>query len=252
MFDTTARSIAEFRSLIDRSLEEMLRPGELNPAVQYAVFSGGKRMRPMLTLLAAQACGADASAAVPAACAVELLHTASLILDDMPCMDNAAERRGIPAVHVMFSEGMATLASLALLNRAYSILGLSAGLLGEAEACVAEMIEGQAVDLQGGLENPNRKTSSLMRLTFTAGAIACGASNADVQVLARCGEQVGEAYQMYDDFEDGDAGSETGADEMVAEAKAKLHRHFGHRATPLTAAIDAIARHCHSAGLVAA
>jgi geranylgeranyl pyrophosphate synthase len=117
---------------------------------------------------------------------------------------------------------------------------------------VAEIIEGQAIDLQGRRERLNRKTRGLMRLSLTAGAIACGASDADIRALARCGEYVGEAYQMYDDFEDGDATSKSVADELVAEAKAILDDRFGARGFPLMKAIDAIVTHFSDRRLIAA
>jgi len=253
VFDATARSFAELRSLIDSSLHALLdgallgdgppHGSEVARAVRYAMFSGGKRTRPALTLLAVQACGGDLQKAVPAACAIECLHCASLIFDDMPCMDNAPERRGVASAHVMFGEGMAVLAALALLNRAYSLFGQHRALAMEAATCVAEIIEGQAIDLQGRRERLHRKTRGLMRLSLTAGAIACGAMEADIHVLARCGEYVGEAYQMYDDFEDGDATSKSGADELVAESKAALQDRFGARGFPLLTAIDAIVAH---------
>ena len=257
MPDATARSFAELRSMIDSSLEVLLDAGllqgsELRPAVRYALFSGGKRTRPTLTLLAVHACGGDIPKAVSAACAVECLHCASLIFDDMPCMDNASERRGVSSAHVTFGEGTAMLAAVALLNQAYSIFGQHRGLALEAGACVAEIIGGQAVDLQGGHERPHRKTTGLLRLSLTAGAIACGASEQDVRVLARSGEQVGEAYQIYDDFEDGDSSSIVGADELVAAAKSTLQNQFGPRVSPLLAAIDAIVSHFSERRLVAA
>jgi geranylgeranyl diphosphate synthase type II len=216
------------------------------------MFSGGKRTRPILTLLGVQACGGDLQKAVPAACAIECLHCASLIFDDMPCMDNAPERRGVASAHVIFGEGMAVLAALALLNRAYSLFGQQRALSMEACACVTEIIEGQAIDLQGRRERLNRKTRGLMRLSLTAGAIACGASDADIDALARCGEYVGEAYQMYDDFEDGDSTSKSGADELVAAAKGILDDRFAARGFPLVKAIDAIVIQFNDRKLVAA
>lgn len=257
MFDGTNRSFAELRSIIDSALEELLDKGllrgsQMNPAVRYAMFSGGKRTRPLLTLLAVHACGGDVHKAVPAACAIECLHCASLILDDMPCMDNAIERRGVAAAHVIFGEGIATLAAVALLNQAYSIFGQHHALAHEGGACVAEMIEGQAVDLQGGRERAHRKTTGLLRLSLTAGAIACGAADPDIHVLAQSGECLGEAYQMYDDFEDGDAASVMSADQLVAESKSVLQARFGTRVSPLLAAIDGIVLHFTARKLVAA
>lgn len=267
MLETTSRTSTELRStaselhsVIESSLQGLLREGEVSPAVRYAMFSGGKRIRPMLTLLAVQACGGDVREGLPAACAIECLHCASLIWDDMPCMDNAPERRGVSAVHVVFGEALATLAALSLLNCAYAIFGRYSGLAAEAGLCVAAMIEGQAADLEGGPGRDHRqasgqtygKTTGLMRLTLTAGAIACGTSKTDVCVLARCGGYIGEAYQIFDDFEDGDAASQTGAHDMIAQAKSVLQHHFGTRAAPLIAAVDQIAVRCAEKKPVAA
>jgi geranylgeranyl diphosphate synthase type II len=216
------------------------------------MFSGGKRTRPQLTLLAALACGGDLQAALPAACAIECLHCASLIWDDMPCMDNSSERRGVAAVHLMFGEGTATLAALSLLNHAYAIFGRYPGLSAEATHCVSEMIAGQVLDLKGGPRRDLRKSTGMMRLTFTAGALACGADAGDVSLLARCGEQVGAAYQIFDDFADGDVPSAEGAEDLITDTQALLQRHFTGNAAPLIAAVGQIARHFSGKSLAAA
>ncbi len=232
-----------YRDLIECRLRELLPesglPGSdrLNDAIGYAVFPGGKRMRPILTLLGAESVGGDFDAALDAGCAVEFLHASSLIFDDLPAMDNARERRGLPALHLVFGEDVAVLAALALFNQAYAIFGRSPRLIAEATSCigVSGMIGGQAVE---GME----KTTSLLRLALTAGAIACGASSADVRALARCGECLGEAYQLYDDLLDGDVphhASETcliRAQELIAESKAAAGIH----GATLAAAIDRI------------
>src|ERR1044072_581764 len=109
------------RRLIEDALAEVLpltfhmNVGRLNEALHYAVFPGGKRMRPMLTIIGARAAGSSARRALPAACAIEFLHTSSLILDDLPAMDDATLRRGRSALHIAFGEGIALLAALALL-----------------------------------------------------------------------------------------------------------------------------------------
>ncbi len=236
---------AELRALIESALEELPTAGVVAAAARYAVFSGGKRIRPLLTLLAAQASGAETGEALRAACAVEYLHCASLIWDDMPAMDNASERRGGPAVHVRFGEAVATLAALALMNRAYAIFARNARLAAEAENCVAAMIEGQA-------SGDHRKTAGLMRLTLMAGAMAAGRPRADAMTLGRCGELIGEAYQIFDDFRDGDAGSAAGAEDAMAEAKTILRRHFGPRAAGLIESVEAVANHCAGRRLAAA
>jgi geranylgeranyl diphosphate synthase type II len=194
----------------------------LNEALRYAVFPGGKRLRPMLTIIGTKLVGGEVQKALPAACAVEFLHTSSLILDDLPAMDDADLRRGRPAVHLACGEGIATLAALALFNQAYALLARAAGqsgepaltekLLAEAAHCIGAdgMIGGQAVDLAlraagAGPEvlgSRNLKTTALMRLTMTAGAIGCGANDADVSALAKFGEFLGLTYQICDDLLD--------------------------------------------------
>ena len=188
----------------------------LDDAVRYAVFPGGRRWRPSLTLLGAFASGVPVDTAFPAACGVEYLHSASLILDDLPCMDDGRERRGRPTLHRVFGEGIATLAALALLNRGYELFlpaapgpaGDGARLMREAmHAIGAEgMVGGQAADLGGAvsdLAHRQPKTTSLVRLAAVAGALAGGAADEDVAALARFGECLGHAYQIHDDLADG-------------------------------------------------
>lgn len=194
----------------------------LNDALQYAVFPGGKRWRPMLSLLGAELVGAQAEDAMPAACAMEFLHTSSIIFDDLPAMDDAPIRRGRAALHCVFGESIAVLTGLALMNESYSLLSQTARqhgggeaaalLVEEAARCIGSngMIGGQAVDLmlQGNgqaseaLVSRNLKTTALMRLTMIAGAVACGADSQDAAVLSDFGESLGMAYQICDDLLD--------------------------------------------------
>ena len=213
--------IASHRTLIDAGLRAHLPRGgamctaDLNHAIEYAVFPGGKRLRPALALLGAGVAGCDVRQAVAAACAVEYLHTSSLIFDDLPAMDDAGMRRGRLALHLRFGEDVALLAALTLLNRAYAIFGATPRLIAEAAMCIGErgMIGGQSFDLQARIPSEdgpgstwfasrNQKTTALMRLTLTAGALACGASGASVAALARCGCLLGDAYQICDDMLD--------------------------------------------------
>jgi geranylgeranyl diphosphate synthase type II len=112
---------------IDRALdrwlpEEKVKPRTLHTAMRYSIFAGGKRLRPILCLAAAEACGGTASAAMPSACAIECVHTYSLVHDDLPCMDDDDLRRGRPTTHKVFGEGVAVLAGDALLTLAFEIL----------------------------------------------------------------------------------------------------------------------------------
>ena len=194
----------------------------LDEAIAYAVFPGGRRWRPALTLLGALVTGVDRRRVLDVACGVEFVHTASLILDDLPSMDDGFERRGRPTLHRVFGEGVAVLAALALLNRGYELFapldedqarhGAGAQLLREATTAIGVdgMIGGQAADLSGRdaapLASRQRKTTSLVRLAVVAGAIAGGASDEDVQALATFGECLGGAYQIHDDLLDTSAG----------------------------------------------
>lgn len=195
----------------------------LNEALRAAVFPGGKRWRPILTLLGTMAAGGDTQSAMPIACAIEFLHTSSLILDDLPAMDDARLRRGRAALHLIYGEGLALLAAVALLNQAYALLagggGAGAGtgrLIAEAARCIGPdgMVGGQAADLDThfdtgasrgnshALASRQLKTTALARLTIIAGAVAAGADEKDVAALARYGECLGAAYQICDDLLD--------------------------------------------------
>ena len=205
---------------------------QLDRALQYAIFPGGKRLRPTFSLLGARVFGGDLKLALPAACAVEFIHTSSLIFDDLPCMDDAERRRGLPVLHRVYGEDVALLAGIALLNQAYALFGRQPLLLEEAVLCIGVkgMIGGQALDVamqgaekklseehQQNLRDRNRKTSAMMRLALTSGALACGFSHDEVAPLGRAGEFLGEAFQICDDLVDGhrcsgETGKPTGQD----------------------------------------
>ena len=206
--------------MIEAALEQSLplsaqRGAErLNEALRAAVFPGGKRWRPILTLLGTMAGGGDAQSSAPIACAIEFLHTSSLILDDLPAMDDAKLRRGRAALHLIYGEGLALLAALALLNQAYALLAQAGAgrLIEEAALCIGTdgMIGGQAADLDirasrgdsHALASRQLKTTALARLTISAGAIAAGADERDIAALSRYGECLGAAYQIRDDLLD--------------------------------------------------
>ncbi|HMS40044.1 MAG TPA: polyprenyl synthetase family protein, partial [Pyrinomonadaceae bacterium] len=120
--------VEKHRSQIEKSLREFLplAPSKIetqfNEAVEYALFSGGKRLRPVLTLLGAELFGAKAETVLPAAVAGEFIHTSSLIFDDLPCMDNASERRGKTSLHEKFGEGLAVLVAIGFLNASYGLV----------------------------------------------------------------------------------------------------------------------------------
>jgi geranylgeranyl diphosphate synthase type II len=226
------RYVEKHRPAIEKSLREFLplAPPQIetkfNEAVEYALFSGGKRLRPVLTLLGAELFGAKAETIMPAAVAGEFIHTSSLIFDDLPCMDNAAERRGKTSVHEKFGEGLAILVAIGFLNASYGLVFVNhanlpeRAMLAHAELveCIgaAGMIGGQSVDLAlaKGATAPqenlnydyeavrNLKTSALMRLSLRVGAILAGASTLDLVTLSRYSELLGDAYQLSDDLID--------------------------------------------------
>ena len=219
------------RPQIEKSLREHLplAPPKIetkfNEAVEYALFSGGKRLRPVLTLLSAELFGGKAETILPAAIAGEFIHTSSLIFDDLPCMDNASERRGKTSLHEKFGEGLAILVAIGFLNASYGLVFVNhANLPERAMAAHAELVEcigasgmlgGQSVDLAlatganvSNRENyefesvRNLKTSALMRLSLRVGAILAGASHLDLVTLSRFAELLGDAYQLSDDLID--------------------------------------------------
>lgn len=219
--------VEKHRLQIEKSLHEFLplAPPKIetkfNEAVEYALFSGGKRLRPILTLLGAELFGAKAETILPAAVAGEYIHTSSLIFDDLPCMDNASERRGKTSLHEKFGEGLAILVAIGFLNASYGLVFVNhAGLPERAMQAHAELVEcigasgmigGQSVDLAlakgaGGnfeIESVrNLKTSALMRLSLRVGAILAGASHLDLVTLSRFAELLGDAYQLSDDLLD--------------------------------------------------
>ncbi len=228
MSDRLHKYIDRHRDTIEVALESNLpissqpHASRLNEAIRYAIFPGGKRWRPMFSLLGAELIGADPSLALPAACAMEYLHTSSIIFDDLPAMDDANLRRGREALHLVYGESMALLTALALFNQSYELLVRTVSekgepvagvrLVTEAVRCIGSdgMIGGQVVDLvlQGTGQQPdslasrNLKTTALLRLTLISGAIACGATEEQSSRLAQFGDALGMAYQICDDLLD--------------------------------------------------
>jgi geranylgeranyl diphosphate synthase type II len=214
-------------------------PPTLMDAMRYSVFAGGKRLRPILLLAATEAVGGDTTAVLPAACALEFLHTYSMIHDDLPAMDDDAYRRGKLTNHKVYGEAMAILAGDALLTQAFEVLSSpaltacfaaplllqvtyrlarAAGSLGMVGGQVADILsEGQHVGLEV-LEYIHRhKTAALIEAATVMGALLGGGTPAQVQALETYGHTVGWAFQITDDILDieGDAtllGKEVGRD----------------------------------------
>ena len=196
-------------------------PPRFAEALRYAVFPGGARVRPKLLLAVAQACGnADAAAAMAGACAIELLHCASLVHDDLPCFDGAAYRRGKPSVHVAFGERLAVLAGDALIVEAFATVAAYpaiARLVAEAVGAPHGICAGQAWECEDKLDlvrYQRAKTGALFASCTMLGAVAAGRQAAPWR---NCGMLIGEAFQVADDLRDvagvsGDIGKPTGQD----------------------------------------
>ena len=196
-------------------------PSRLQEAMAYSLLAGGKRMRPVLVLLASEACGGTAEAALPAACALEMVHTYSLIHDDLPAMDDDDLRRGRPTNHVVFGEGMAILAGDGLLTLAFEVMADGVQPPDVAAACcldlaraagLAGMVGGQVADLEAE-ETPvasvaelerihRRKTGRLLGSALTLGGRIARADAATLTLLQHYGECIGLAFQIADDLLD--------------------------------------------------
>jgi geranylgeranyl diphosphate synthase type II len=220
------------RSTIDEAADERCPP-QLAAALRHAVFPGGARVRPKLCLAVALANGGDAPAlAAAAAASVELLHCASLVHDDLPCFDNAAQRRGVPSVHALYGEQLAVLAGDALIVAAFQVLarqGLEAGsrlprllqVIAEGVGSPTGIAAGQAWESEPVVDVARyhrAKTGALFIAATAAGAAAAGVPTAPWE---RLGEAIGAAYQVADDIQDATASSEeigkpTGVDVNLA------------------------------------
>ena len=203
-------------------------PAGLGEAMRYAVLDGGKRLRPLLVLAAADAAGGLPEAALRAACAVELIHAYSLVHDDMPCMDNDVLRRGKPTVHVQFGEAQALLAGDALQALAFGLLTPEDGVPPATQALLCRLLAraagadgmagGQAIDLasvgvaltEDELRQMHRlKTGALLQASVVMGAACGAASPAALAALTQYGAALGLAFQVVDDILDVTADSAT-------------------------------------------
>ena len=222
----------EKKETVDRALSSYLPESEnhINDVMRYCVVSEGKRFRPILILATVEALGKDCSAAIPAACAMELVHCFSLVHDDLPCMDDDDYRRGRPACHKKYSEAQALLSGDALLAYAFEILAdgvPGAGLDSEIRVRLLKelsratgmdgMIGGQFLECIAREEKPTeeslllihrKKTGALIRGSVRIGAILGGAGEKDLQALTEYGEAIGLLFQIGDDIIDAGIGGE--------------------------------------------
>lgn len=207
---------------------ESAAPSVIHKAMRYSLFAGGKRIRPLLAIAAGECIDSNASGLEDAACALELIHTYSLIHDDLPALDNDDLRRGRPTNHKVFGEAMAILAGDSLLTFAFQVLAQLPNCradrkirlveeLAVASGTVGGMIGGQVHDLEGEQQAPTAellerihraKTGALLRCSVRLGAIYAGANEADLAALSSYGEHIGLAFQIVDDLLDIEQSSE--------------------------------------------
>jgi len=216
---------ASAQALIADALDSYTRlppdcPPQLAEAIRYSLLAPGKRLRPLLVLMAAEACGGNCEAALPAACAVEMVHAYSLIHDDLPCMDDDDMRRGRPTCHKAFGEALAVLAGDALLTLAFEILAREVRPARVAADCCLELaraagpaalVGGQADDLDGTsgvtdvarLESIHRrKTGAMIQVSIRLGAMIARGSRRQRSALEKYSQAVGLAFQIVDDLLD--------------------------------------------------
>lgn len=257
-------TVAHLQTLIDRRLRLLIPSGQLAPqvlhtAMGYSLLGPGKRVRPLLTMLTSFHCGRRDLAALDTACAIEMVHAASLVMDDLPAMDNARLRRGQPSAHLAYGEDIAILSGIALLNSAYGVLATTADVAPEVrlslvrltvEAVGSEgLVGGQVMDLMlrdasvadHQLSKLNElKTAALLVAAAEAGAVVAGASDSVRAQVRRFAFELGAAFQIADDLLDDpayvrqtgkDTGKDAGKPTLLSrlgreEAKGLLQRHL--------------------------
>jgi geranylgeranyl diphosphate synthase type II len=221
-----SRYLASRTDAVNRALDRFLpkastKPATIHRAMRYSLFAGGKRLRPALCLAAAEACGGAIEPALPLACAVECIHTYSLIHDDLPAMDNDDYRRGKLTNHKVFGEGVAILAGDGLLTQAFEIAAQCRGwrryshrhviLELTAAAGSLQLIAGQVADLEGEGKKTSaaqlkyiheRKTSALLRCSVRLGGMSANCNALQLEALGDFGYHVGLAFQIIDDILD--------------------------------------------------
>lgn len=231
---TLQKYLTENRRLVDKALDDML-PGEdnepklLHRAMRYSVFAGGKRLRPILAMTAADIVSGNKAYVMPLAVALECVHTYSLVHDDLPAMDDDDLRRGKPTAHKVFGEAVAILAGDSLLTFAFGLLtspgcirtyrpdrllraiGDLAYAAGSERLIGGQMLdvvsEGKAVEAETIERIMSHKTAALIGVSLTCGACLAGGTEEQIRIMGRYGEQLGKAFQIKDDLLDleGDA-----------------------------------------------
>jgi geranylgeranyl diphosphate synthase type II len=218
-------AIEAYRDRIDAALEGYTQfdddcPTLLGEAIRYCLLAPGKRFRPLLVLVAAEMCGGSIDQALPAACAVEMIHNYSLIHDDLPAMDNDDLRRGRPTCHIKFDEATAILAGDAIIPMAFEVIANDVRPCSVAAACIAalarasgpsQLVGGQADDLGHQFSEPNldslekihrRKTGALISVSLKLGGLIAGTDSERLESLTAYGQKLGLAFQIVDDLLD--------------------------------------------------
>jgi len=247
------RYISDKKKIIDKALDRYLpksslKPGIIHKAMRYSVFPGGKRIRPVFTIAGFEACGGDDDSALPVACGIELIHSYTLVHDDMPCMDNDDFRRGKETCHKKFGEDMALLAGDGLLTLAFQVIADSGNIevIKEISRAVGTRgtIGGQVADISGKSSDIDyinlKKTAVLFEIAVKSGGIIKGADERKIKALGDFGRDIGIAFQLLDDLKDKEGyakfyGSVCAKEKAgVAVKKAKSHlKIFGNKAENL-------------------
>jgi geranylgeranyl diphosphate synthase type II len=238
--------VAQTRPLVDAQLDLMLKPARPSPvieAMRYSVLGPGKRIRPLLTLAVADFLGAQPAGALPVACAIEMIHAASLILDDLPCMDNDRERRDRLSTHAAYGEDLAILAAVSLLMQSQSVLASHQTLTPELRIRLVHLLcetigphglsLGQYIDLSSKAQPASLaaitqihhlKTGVLFVAAARAGCLMCGASAEQEERVVRFTTNLGLAFQLKDDLADiGDANLNLAARIGASSAERTFH-----------------------------
>lgn len=235
--DGYSKIVRAIEAAIEERITEPVFPPMLNDAVRYAALGAGKRLRPVLTLLACEAAGGERSAALTPAVAIEMIHAFSLVHDDLPALDNDELRRGKPTLHVQYDEATAILTGDAMMSMAFGLLADAPGVdptitalqVRELAQATNQMIAGQVLDTVGGGDEGaddlarvrlihEQKTGALLRASCRMGAIAAGADDSTLETLTRFGDAIGLMFQIVDDLIDVEqheshTGKKTGKDQ---------------------------------------
>jgi geranylgeranyl diphosphate synthase, type II len=238
--------ISESKKLVDEYLERLLpleseEPSTIHKAMRYSVFAGGKRVRPILVLASGESLAGDRNVLLTLGAGIEMMHTYSLIHDDLPALDNDDLRRGLPTCHKVFGEAMAILAGDSLMTRCYQILADLPGLsdsarigiireIASATGTVNGMIGGQVVDLESEGKTidakvleyiHHSKTGALLSACVRCGALAAGAQASELHALTEFGNKIGLVFQIVDDILDITSSSEVLGKTAGKDAKAE-------------------------------